>query len=77
METAEGQDLPAGLSSFTLVIGMDPNEDRNTGRGAWAAGRLGLILTKELLELASRVFFKSASTTNGWHWAPFGISVSS
>lgn len=34
VETAERQDLPAGLSLFTLVIRMDPNEDRNAGSGA-------------------------------------------
>ena len=69
LETAERQELPPELSSFTLVIGTDPNEDRSTGRGAWAARRLGPLLTKELLESGSRGFSRAngGATTNGWH----------
>lgn len=69
LEMAERQQLPPELSSFTLVIGTDPNEDRNTGRGAWDSRRLGPLLTKEFLELGSREFFRanSGATTNGWH----------
>lgn len=69
LEAAERQELPPELSSFTLVIGTDPNEDRNTGRGAWAARRLGPLLTKEFLESGSREFSRanSGATTNGWH----------
>jgi hypothetical protein len=66
---AQGQELPSELSSFTLVTGVDPHEDRNTGRGAWGPGRLGPLLTEEFLDLASREFSRvnSGATTNGWH----------
>lgn len=66
---AERQALPPELSSYTLVIGTDPRADENTGRGAWAARRLGPLLTKEYLEVAGREFARASSgaTTNGWH----------
>lgn len=69
LEAAERQELPAELPSFTLVIGMNPHAIENTGRGAWAARRLGPLLTKEFLESGSREFAiaSSGATTNGWH----------
>lgn len=69
LEAAEREELPPGLSSFTLVTGMDPHAAENTGRGAWAARRLGPLLTKEYLEIPSREFSRESSggTVNGWH----------
>lgn len=69
LEAAESGELPPGLSSFTLVTGMDPHASENTGRGAWAARRLGPLLTKEYLEVPSREFSRESSgaTVNGWH----------
>lgn len=69
LEMAQREELPPELPSFTLVIGSDPHAAENTGRGAWAARRLGPLLTKEYLEFASRGFAMASSgaTVNGWH----------
>lgn len=69
LETAEREELPPELSSFTLVVGMDPHAVENTGRGAWASRRLGPLITEEFLEFASRgvAIASSGATMNGWH----------
>lgn len=69
LEAAEREELPPELSSFTLVVGMNPHAVENTGRGAWDARRLGPLLTEEFLEFAHRgvEIASSGATTNGWH----------